>query len=62
MKSALSAPYLVFGNTSIDRVRVGEVVRDSHLVSLIARGQLLSYEGRVEHHRLQILDHLVGGV
>lgn len=59
---AFAASHLVFGHTSIHRVCVGKVVRDSHLVSLIAWGELLSFEGRVEHCRLQILDHLVGSI
>lgn len=59
---AFAASHLVFGHTSVHRICVGEVVRDGHLVSLIARGELLSFEGRVEHHCLQILDHLVGSI
>lgn len=58
----LAASHLVFGHTSVHRVCVGKVVRDSHLVSLITRRQLLSYEGWVEHGRFQLLDHLVGSV
>lgn len=58
----LSASHLVFGHTPVHRVCVGKVVRDSHLISLIARGELLSHKGRLEHCCLQILDHLVGSI
>ena len=57
-----AASHLVFGHTSVHRVCVGKVVRDSNLVSLISWGELLSFEGRVEHCCLQILDHLVGSI
>lgn len=57
-----AASHLVFGHTSVHRVCVGKVVRDSNLISLISGGELLSFEGRVEHYCLQILDHLVGSI
>lgn len=62
MGSVLQAAHLVFGNTPIDRVCIGKIVSDGHLVGLIARWELLSFKGRIEHCRLQILHHLIGSI
>lgn len=54
--------HLVFGHASVHRVCVRKVVSDGDLVGFIARGKFLAHKGRVKHRRLQLLDHLVGGV